>query len=231
MSNKLTVVCVLRTPPAPVVPTTKAKQYGPSDVLRLQKGVATFLSIPHNFACLTDQPDIPGVRTIPLIGDTPGWWGKAELFRPGLFPGPVLYIDLDTAICNEIDSLVHSCTGRPFVATKEPGYGRLASGILYWEGDQSYLWDAYCADPKGIQYKYKRKPFIGDQAFLADNLKEYTFFTDDPAVPESWFCRMKANTTPLPDTRFLVAAGVTNKLYDARYDNHPWVKKFWKDII
>lgn len=61
----------------------------------LRAGVAEYLKAPHRFVCLSDV-EVPGVETAPLAHDFPGWWAKIELFRPGVFEGPTLYMDLDT---------------------------------------------------------------------------------------------------------------------------------------
>ena len=124
--NKLTVVCVLRTPPN-IGHDLKQKKYSEIDVLKLKTATDKFISIEHKFVCLSDI-EIPSITTIPLIGNTPGWWAKIELFRPDLFSGPVLYIDLDTVICNELDTIIESCVGKKFVGLKEPKHNIFNSG-------------------------------------------------------------------------------------------------------
>lgn len=81
------------------------RKYGPDYVSKLRSMVQRNLSAPHEFACFTDWPsdDFP---CRPLLTDLPGWWAKIELFRPGLFRGDVLYLDLDVVITGCIDGLV-----------------------------------------------------------------------------------------------------------------------------
>jgi hypothetical protein len=57
------------------------------------------------FVCLSDV-DVPCER-IPLLHDWPRWWPKLELFRPGLFSGRVLYLDLDTLVVGDLSALCH----------------------------------------------------------------------------------------------------------------------------
>lgn len=226
--KKITVVCVLRTP-LDLGNKDKQKQYSKVDVLKLKKAFEKFLTIDHNFVCLSDRK-IPNVDTIMLSGETPGWWAKIELFRPNLFTTPVLYIDLDMVICNDLNSLVDECYGNKFLMLKDPKVGTPGSGIMYWEGDYSYLWDMYCSDAVAIQERYRRKPKIGDQAFIADNI-EYSFFVDLKNVKSEWFCTLKFNTIPHPDSKILICVGLGNKLHREEYNNHEWVNKFWRNLL
>lgn len=224
----VTVACVLRTPEF-INHEAKQKKYSAEDVLKLKRGFELYSNVDHKFVCLTDI-EIPGVNTVPLIGNTPGWWAKLELFRPDIFKGPVFYVDLDNAICNDISILIESCKGKKFLGLKDPKFGVFNSGLLYWDGDYSFLWDMYCKNTKEIQEKYRRKPKIGDQAFIEDNVK-FEFFTDIPNIKDEWFCRIKPDTMPHKDTKFLICAGKGNKFHNESYINHPWVNKFWRNIL
>lgn len=66
-------------------------------------GVEKHLPRDHDFVCLSDVP-VP-CRRIPLEHDWPRWWSKLELFRPGLFDGPVLYMDLDTLPVGDLSEI------------------------------------------------------------------------------------------------------------------------------
>ena len=80
--------------------------------------------------CLTDM-DVPGVATIPLVNDFPGWWAKVELFRPGLFEGPVLYMDLDTLPVGDLDDLC--AYSGPFAMLSDFYRPQMAaSGVMAW---------------------------------------------------------------------------------------------------
>ena len=78
--------------------------YGKEYVEKLRNSVARHLSIPHDFVCLTDRDDVPeGVKKIPLDIGPEGWWQKTALFKPGLFSGKVMYLDLDVIVINSLD--------------------------------------------------------------------------------------------------------------------------------
>jgi hypothetical protein len=225
--SKITIVCVLRTP-VDINHKEKQKVYSGTDVLKLKKAFEKFLTIEHEFVCLSDQ-QIKGVDTVSLIGDTPGWWAKIELFRPALFSTPVLYIDLDMVICNELDSLIEQCQGNKFLMLKDPKAGTPGSGLMYWEGQFSNLWSTYCKDSKKIQEEYRRKPKIGDQAFIADNV-DYSFFVDQKNIKKEWFCALHFTTVPHPDSKILICMGQGNKLHRKEYESHEWVNKFWRNL-
>lgn len=130
--DKKTVACVLRS----------GGDYTAEHVKLLRRGVRAMSDAA--FVCLTDA-DIKGVRTIPLVTDWPGWLAKLELFRPGLFNGPVLYLDLDTTIAGPLDQFF---TGdgdfrmiRDFYHPEKP-----ASGVMAWSGDHSEIFNSFSAD-------------------------------------------------------------------------------------
>jgi hypothetical protein len=220
----ITIACVLRTPvkdhPA------KQKQYTELDVLKLKNGINRFLSIEHNFVCLTDQT--LSIETIPLIGDTPGWWAKIELFRPNLFKNPVLYIDLDMIICGNLNNIVESCIGNSFMLLGDSKKGNMGSGIIYFEGDHSDLWNLYNQNPKKYQYQYAKKPRYGDQAFIEDHKKDFVAMNE--VLNKKWFCPLKFDTIPNPESKILICIGKGNKLHLEEYNNHPWVLKYWKNL-
>ena len=74
-------------------------KYGREYVERLRNMVARHLTVPYEFACLTDdQHDIAGVRKIyqPNANYARGWWHKVHMFDNNLhIKGRILYLDLD----------------------------------------------------------------------------------------------------------------------------------------
>lgn len=90
--------------------------YTPDDVRTLQRMVKRHLSVPHEFACITDRPHLfdadKDIRAIPLNKEkhVPGTcFSKLFTFHPNgreLIGERVLQIDLDTIIVRNIDPLV-----------------------------------------------------------------------------------------------------------------------------
>lgn len=160
----LTVACVLRSGP----------EYKASHVAALRDDVTKHLTVPHRFVCLSDC-DVPCER-IPLAHRWPGYWSKIELFRPGLFDGMALYIDLDSAIVKQLNDLTaypHRFTMlRDFYWPEFP-----ASGVMAWSVDLSAIYHAFAANPKPYMLAKPTRGAWGDQGVIAKCA---------PVAPEFW---------------------------------------------
>lgn len=112
-------------------------EFQPEHVNRLRKQCKKAMP-PHRFVCLSDV-SVPCER-IPLVHDWMRWWGQCELFRPGLFDGPVLYMDLDTTVLRDPGIVAKR---REFWALYFPHRGKPAptSGIMAWNGDFSVIYE------------------------------------------------------------------------------------------
>ncbi len=125
----VSVACVLKS----------GGDYTKDYVLKLKNAVQKHLPVDHNFVCLTDE-DIPEVCTVPLLHKWPGWWSKLELFRPDLFGGPVIYLDLDTVILRGIHSLILPYNDSFAMLESFANPKMRASGVMCWHGDYSFIY-------------------------------------------------------------------------------------------
>ena len=162
--NKITIACVCRT----------GRNFSRENVTRLWKMVQKNLKVDHEFVCLTNEAswDNPNWRVIPLLHNLPGWWSKLELFRPGLFDGAVLYLDLDTLILKDISVLAGVVHQRPFTMLRGFNKGMLAigdvpaSGIMGFHTDLDTLsswpemiYNEFMKDPQGnMKNQFRRDP-------------------------------------------------------------------------
>jgi hypothetical protein len=214
----VTVVCVLRK--------GGWANYDSSWVEKLQNMVSRNLTIPHKFVCLSDC-DVPCER-IPLEPTNPkhkGWWAKLQLFKPDLFRGPTLYLDLDTVIVGNIDDIVKKVYDQNFVMWFEKDKKIHSSAMMWWNGDMSHLWHTYKSQPdKYWNQKYAEPPIYGDQGFIEEH-QEHKLFTD--LLPNEWFHIVTKldRKYDLSNVKILHFRKASNKPH--LYTDHPLISKHW----
>lgn len=152
----ITVACVLRS----------GGIYTAEWVDRLAAGVRRHLAAPHHFVCLTDVPlALSGIAAVPLAaGARAGWWSKLELFRPDLFAGRVLYLDLDSVVVGDLAELAAYGGGFGMIGNfYRPQQSQ--SGLMAWNADgvaAGEIWNRWQADPAGtVRRHHGDGDFIG----------------------------------------------------------------------
>lgn len=171
----INIVCVLRN--------GGKVGYNPTWVEKLKNSVQRNLTIEHNFICFSDC-DVPCNR-IPLDPIDYGFWSKMQMFKPGIFKDPVLYIDLDTVICQNIDDIIHAVKDQKFVMWYDNDKKVHSSACMYWNGDYSFLWELYKSKPLSYWKNLYHTPLLyGDQAIISENT-DHTLFSD--VCPAEWF--------------------------------------------
>lgn len=207
----LTILTVLRSGP----------EWIPQYVINFKKGLDRHLTIPYRFVCLSDI-EITGIDTIPLIGLDTGYWCKMQMFRPELsFNSNCLYFDLDTIVKGDIDEIVNQITTEKFVMLQDPWKPtQSGSGIMWWNGDYSFLWEEYTTKPQSAWHKlYNEHPRFGDQGFIIDRV-EHTRFQDIVKNP-NWFGKF-GKAESVKDTKIIIFAGRKRK---------PWLNLNHPDVI
>lgn len=212
----INVVCVLRQ--------GGRIGYNASWVDKLQNSVSRNLTIPHKFICLSDC-DVSCER-IPLDATGDGFWAKMQLFKPGLFNGPILYVDLDTVICGSMDDIITSVLDEKFVMWFENDKQIHSSAMMWWQGDHSYLWDLYLSKPLVYWKKlYSAAPLYGDQALISENTK-HTLFND--LVPPEWFHLVGKHDTELDLSKVKILHFRKAHTKPSTLPNHKLVKQHWR---
>lgn len=168
----LTVACVLKSGGA----------YDAEWVRRLRDGVARNLTVPHEFKCISDVP-VPCYR-IPLLVDWPAWWAKLYLFKPGILKTPTLYLDLDTVITGNIDSL--SDLPQKFAMLHNfHDHNVVGSGVMWFREVPTQVYKRFIQKPWAFIEYYNRfhtGNHIGDQAFISDTLNRKVDFIDSDQI-------------------------------------------------
>lgn len=211
----LNVVCLLRQ--------GGKVGYDATWVEKLKQGVERNLTIPHRFICFSDS-DVPCNR-IPLLDGDHGFWSKMQMFQPGLLSGPVLYLDLDTVICQNIDAVVDRLQEQNFVMWYEADKQIHSSAVMWWQGDHSYLWTLFKS--YNIDYwksLYSSPPLYGDQAIISENT-QHTLLTDH--CPAEWFhiASRRDDNSNLDLVKMLMFRKVSQKPSTMGY--HPLVQLHW----
>lgn len=148
-----------------------------------------------------------------FVQDNPGFWNKIELFRPGVFSTPVLFLDLDTVITGDLAPIIAACAGQDFLmyrggADKKTGLRHPSSPVMYWEQCPHHLWDVWNSQPKEYWFKKYAGGSFGDQAFIRDHT-DFKLIQDLMPIDSNYFCSNKKNYTP--DTRLIVMGGPSKK--------------------
>ena len=149
----MTVACVLRM----------GGDFDPLWVWALKRGLSRWMPAGYEFVCLTDAPGGMGQWGRRLQYGWPKWWSKMELFRPGLFDGPVLYMDLDTLPVGDLSDLA-GYTGQFAMISDLLRKTTLQSGVLaFTPGPLTWrFWEQWSANPAGYMKRYR-----GDGEWLA----------------------------------------------------------------
>ena len=124
-SNELTVWCV-----------NIGTKYHPDYVYALKEMVDKYLTIPHEFKCITTL-HLPDIFCVKPHLPYQGWWSKINLFSKGMATGPSLYFDLDVLIVKNINYLANY-TQYKFAAPANwamSGHGGVQSSVMAWRGD------------------------------------------------------------------------------------------------
>lgn len=171
-----TIACVLRS----------GGRFNGRWVQRLQKNAKAFAP-EHRFVCLSDVA-IEGVETIPLAHDWPKWWPIIEVFRPGLFTGRVMYLDLSDLIVDRIDFLFAG-TGfviAPSPANPPPKHGNLASGLMVFDAGDTKIYDRFAGQAQSIINRLH-----GDQMWIEEMRPHARRFAPHIAVSFRGECQPK----------------------------------------
>lgn len=216
----LNVACVLRA--------GGKVGYDATWVDKLHSMLKRNITMPFKMVCLSDVP--VNCHQVPLDSVGPGYWAKLQLFRPGLFDGPVLFFDLDTVICNNLDAMIDSLLQQNnFVMWHDDWYNLSSSAIMYWNGDYSHIYTEYIKQPEYYHEKYSvdnqgPERLVGDQAVIS-TMTPHVFVND--FVPPEWIHVVTKDDSRynLDQCRILIFRKANNK--PSNKPTHPLVIKHW----
>ncbi len=196
-------------------------------VERLRSMVARHLPMEHHFVCLSNV-EVPCDR-IPFVNNWVGWWNKIELFRPGLFEGRTLYLDLDLVILKDLTPIVEFPSkfalmdNSPYRSyTNKEGklvVDRYNSSVMVFDPD---VGDRLYEDFNEACMSYWR----GDQDYISTRLPGLDVF------PKSWISKVKYLGVAAPPADLKIAlcmkgGGAPRKNEDIAKE-FKWVEEAWK---
>lgn len=177
----------------------------------------------------------PGVN-----GPKRSWWYKMQLFDNAHFSGPLLYLDLDVVVYNNLNWVREAhldCfwTIRDFRYLQKPGYDKMNSSLMYWDTTKfGWVWDKFCEED--ISKVVTRWP--GDQDYINQVIQpsQRRYFDDQHFQSFRWqaldggmnFRSRKANQPGggirlSPDASVLVFHGKP-KPHEV---THPQIQQLW----
>lgn len=162
-----TVVCVLKSGVfKPWVQKDYTVEYGPQHVQWLRDQFAAHIVGPHRFVCLTDM-EIPGVETLPLQDDLPGWWSKLEVFREFQ---QATYVDLDTVVLGDVGQILFAAAHKFTMAAHMTKRHGVNSSVMSWNGDYRWIYDKFIAHKAKYMAEFTINSRWGDQDFIKEAL-------------------------------------------------------------
>ena len=208
-------------------------KYTPDYVEKLYNSLKRNCTIPFDFICYSDNPNVKADVVIPLPKktDIKYHWHKLTYFSP-LFanqnPGDeIIIMDIDQVIVGNVDEII----GYPV------GDNELVSYNKWWGGDSKYrhksvslnggfykfksghcksIWDTYIRSPKDWQLNYYLKGIVHYKYFGEQNFVEEMCRKNDIKItlmnPE-WICKL------------------TNDKVQDRENQLTYIKEFNKDYM
>lgn len=181
-------------------------KYNADYVNKLYRMTTRHCTIPHGFACITEDPsDLdPNIQVISLPkAKVSGWWYKPWVFSND-FPlnGTLLFLDLDIVIIKNINNLWDHypgkfCIIKDFNRINLPDWSKMNSSVFRLEkGSHPYVWNNLARD-----WGQTRK-MHGDQDWIYSQIKEnFHFWPVEWIQSYKWEVRSKNEITRTNDNR------------------------------
>ena len=200
------------------------------------------LTLPFNFYCLTDNPELKfadGIKTLKIPNpQLKHWWNKMHLYNSELnLEGNNLFLDLDIVIINNIDSFFEYGNEQNFCVISDFGQPKTiinSSVLRYNLKYHSHIWTTYLTRKKDFDQ------MVGDQNVSTDvmiNDKDTIYFPDEWTYSYKWPQRGKSEKyekykpekyTLQSKSKICVFHGHPNPDYVIENQQKNWVKDYWK---
>ena len=206
-------------------------KYTPDYVEKLYNSLKRNCTIPFEFICYSDNPNVKADRVIPLIKHSgiKKHWYKLTYFNPLFgYQNPndeIIIMDIDQVIVNNVDDMIgYPVADNELVSVDKwwggKGYSRkprLNGGFLKFKsGRLRFIWDEFKNDPNYWQLHYYNigkvhYKYYGEQNFLDWMCKKHNITLT--LMPPEWVCKL------------------TNNEEENQVNNFDYMKKFNKDYM
>ena len=200
-------------------------KYTPEYVEKLYNGLKRHCSLPFEFICYSDNPNVKADVVIPLKHHSgiKKHWYKLCYFSP-LFANQnpedeIIIMDIDQIIVNNIDDMIgYPVTDNELVSyNKWWGKPRLNGGFLKFKSGQlKVIWDDFMKDPETWQLKYFKKGIV-----------HYKYYGEQNFI--DWMCQLHNIKLTLMPPEWVCK--ITNDEEEDRQNNINYIKKFNKDYM
>ena len=169
-------------------------KYTPDYVERLYNSLKRNCTLPFEFICYSDNPNVKADKVIPLPNpkytDIKKHWHKITFFSPmfaGQEPGDdMIIMDIDQVIVGNVDHIIGRPVGENELLSYKKWWGftsdwlPLNGGFYKFKsgGKCKNLWDKFRENPEYWQLKYFKSmvvhyKYFGEQNFVYNRLKEF----------------------------------------------------------
>ena len=218
-------------------------QYTAQHVNNLYRSVQKHTTIPHEFICITDDPEGIECRTIPLwdkCRELGGCYNRLYVFSSDmkeLIGDRFLCIDLDCVVTGSLDELLSR--DEDFIINKFYGVAKeqyYNGGLFMMDaGARSEVWDRFEQDIEGAlevmgERKKKREILGTDQAWISHVLGRGEALFDDEEDGVMAYYRLRNSRDgvgkELPDKACMVLfAGQIDP--STCYHANRWIQEYW----
>ena len=201
-------------------------KYTPDYVEKLYNSLKRNCTIPFEFICYSDNPNVKADVIIPLkhFNNIKYHWYKLAFFSPNFaYKNPedeIIIMDIDQIITGNVDDMI----GWPVADNELVSYNKwwvgkpkLNGGFLKFKsGSCQIIWDTFIRAPEDWQLHYYKKgtvhyKYYGEQNYINAICNEYKI--NLTLMPPEWVCKL------------------TNNEEEDRENNVEYIKRFNKDYM
>jgi len=203
-------------------------KYTPDYVEKLHNSLKRNCTIPFEFICYSDNPNVKADVVIPLKphSEIKKHWYKLSYFNP-LFANQnpedeIIIMDIDQVIVNNVDDMIGYPVGDNELVSYDKWWGghqklKMNAGFMKFKSGQlKIIWDTFIRAPEDWQLNYYRKGIVhhkyyGEQNFVNRMCEKYNI--NLTLMPGEWVCKL------------------TNDEEEDRKFNIEYMKRFNKDYM